>query len=155
PRYAATRSAGRATTCCCAATRRPTPATIRWASGWAAPWAGRASPASRTWRSRRAAPRPRPRARNAAAGESCGSRCPPGSASRGGTTRPLSRWRRGGVGPKRAEIERQEPQWQEEGLRKLLLRVPETERKQATVLGTGADAVPALVDVLAEWGVLP
>jgi len=56
---------------------------------------------------------------------------------------------------KRAEIERHEPQWQEEGLRKLILRVPETERKQATVLGTGADAVPALVDVFAEWGVLP
>ena len=56
---------------------------------------------------------------------------------------------------KRAEIERHEPQWQEEGLHKRLLRVPETERKQATVLGTGADAVPALIGVLEEWGVLP
>ena len=55
---------------------------------------------------------------------------------------------------KRAEIERHEPQWQEEGLRKRLLRVPETERKQATVLGTGADAVPALIGVFEEWGVL-
>jgi hypothetical protein len=33
--------------------------------------------------------------------------------------------------------------------------VPETERKQATVLGTGVDAVPALVKVLEEMGVLP
>jgi len=56
---------------------------------------------------------------------------------------------------KRAEIERYEPQWQEEGLRKRSLRVPAAERKQATVLGTGADAVPALIGVLEEWGVLP
>jgi electron transfer flavoprotein beta subunit len=56
---------------------------------------------------------------------------------------------------KRAVIERHEPAWQEEGLRKEALRVPATERKQATVLGTGADAVPALMRVLEEWGVLP
>jgi len=56
---------------------------------------------------------------------------------------------------KRAEIERYEPMWQEEGLRKRSLRVPAAERKQATVLGTGADAVPALIGVLEEWGVLP
>jgi electron transfer flavoprotein beta subunit len=56
---------------------------------------------------------------------------------------------------KRAEIERHEPAWQEEGLRKQALRVPETERRQAAVLGTGADAVPALLRVLEEWGVLP
>jgi hypothetical protein len=34
------------------------------------------------------------------------------------------------------------------------LRVPEVARKQATVLGRGPDAVPALVAVLAEIGVL-
>jgi electron transfer flavoprotein beta subunit len=56
---------------------------------------------------------------------------------------------------KRAVIERHEPAWQDEGLRKQALRVPATERKQATVLGTGADAVPALLRVLDEWGVLP
>ncbi len=55
---------------------------------------------------------------------------------------------------KRAVIEQQQPQWQPEGLRKELLRVPETEQHQATVLGTGADAVPALVRVLEELGVL-
>src|SRR5262249_2793759 len=56
---------------------------------------------------------------------------------------------------KRAVIEQYEPEWQAEGLRKESLRVPETERKQATVLGTGADAVPALLRVLDELGVLP
>jgi electron transfer flavoprotein beta subunit len=56
---------------------------------------------------------------------------------------------------KRAAIERDEPQWRDDGLRKRSLRVPATQRKQATVLGTGADAVPALVGVLEEWGLLP
>jgi electron transfer flavoprotein beta subunit len=56
---------------------------------------------------------------------------------------------------KRAEIERHEPQWQAEGLRKRSLRVPATQHKQATVLGTGAQAVPALLGVLDEWGLLP
>jgi electron transfer flavoprotein beta subunit len=35
------------------------------------------------------------------------------------------------------------------------LRVPDAPRKQATVLGRGPDAVPALVSVLAQIGVLP
>ena len=56
---------------------------------------------------------------------------------------------------KRAAIERDEPQWRDDGLRKRFLRVPATQRKQATVLGTGADGVPALVGVLEEWGLLP
>jgi electron transfer flavoprotein beta subunit len=56
---------------------------------------------------------------------------------------------------KRAVIEQHEPPWEPEGLRKESLRVPETPRTQATVLGTGADAVPALVQVLADLGVLP
>jgi electron transfer flavoprotein beta subunit len=56
---------------------------------------------------------------------------------------------------KRAVIEQHEPQWQAEGLSKRSLRVPAGQRKQATVLGTGADAVPALLGVLEEWGVLP
>ena len=40
------------------------------------------------------------------------------------------------------------------GLRTTALRVPAAARRQATVLGHGADAVPALVSVLAEFGVL-
>ncbi len=41
------------------------------------------------------------------------------------------------------------------GLRTTLLRVPPAVRREATVLGRGADAVPALVTVLGELGVLP
>ncbi len=40
------------------------------------------------------------------------------------------------------------------GLRTTALRVPATARREATVLGHGVDAVPALVSVLAELGVL-
>jgi electron transfer flavoprotein beta subunit len=55
---------------------------------------------------------------------------------------------------RRAVIDEQQPPWQPDGLRKERLRVPETERKQPTVLGSGAEAVPALVRVLEELGVL-
>ena len=47
------------------------------------------------------------------------------------------------------------PPWRADGLSKQALRVPETARKQATVLGNGAEGVPALLKVLAELGVLP
>jgi electron transfer flavoprotein beta subunit len=50
--------------------------------------------------------------------------------------------RTGGPGPAAGEI------------RMTSLRVPEAPKKQATVLGHGADAVPALVAVLTEIGVL-
>ena len=55
---------------------------------------------------------------------------------------------------KRAVIEQHQPPWQPEGLRKQRLRVPETQQHQATVLGTGTGAVPALVQLLDELGVL-
>ena len=60
---------------------------------------------------------------------------------------------------KRAAIEQSAPpwsgaQWHPEGLRKEQLRVPVGETKRAEVLGTGADAVPALVALLDELGVL-
>jgi electron transfer flavoprotein beta subunit len=55
---------------------------------------------------------------------------------------------------KRAEIERFVPEWHPEGLRKERLRVPPGESKRAEVLGTGADAVPALVALLDEMGIL-
>src|ERR1700678_704800 len=56
---------------------------------------------------------------------------------------------------KRAAVERSAPAWAAEGLRKQALRVPAGSRHQATVLGHGPDAVPELVRVLAEIGVLP
>ena len=55
---------------------------------------------------------------------------------------------------KRAQIERCTPDWQPEGLRKLGLRVPPETRSRAEILGTGVDAVPALVALLDELGVL-
>jgi electron transfer flavoprotein beta subunit len=56
---------------------------------------------------------------------------------------------------KRAAIEQSVPQWHPEGLRKERLRVPAGESKRAEVLGTGAAAVPALVALLDDLGVLP
>jgi electron transfer flavoprotein beta subunit len=56
---------------------------------------------------------------------------------------------------KRATIEQSVPEWHPEGLRKERLRVPAGETKRAEILGTGADAVPALVALLDEFGVLP
>jgi electron transfer flavoprotein beta subunit len=59
---------------------------------------------------------------------------------------------------KRAVIERFEPKAADghaEGLRKTMLRVPAGEQRRAEILGTGTDAVPALVRLLGELGVLP
>jgi electron transfer flavoprotein beta subunit len=55
---------------------------------------------------------------------------------------------------KRAPVERSAPAWVAEGLRKEVLRVPASSQHQAAVLGHGADAVPDLVRVLDELGVL-
>jgi len=55
---------------------------------------------------------------------------------------------------KRATIERRVPSWRPEGLRKERLRVPAGTSKRAEILGAGADAVPALVALLDELGVL-
>jgi electron transfer flavoprotein beta subunit len=56
---------------------------------------------------------------------------------------------------KRAPVEVTTPQWQPEGLRKERLRLPAQARKQAEILGTGVDAVPALVALLDKLGMLP
>ncbi len=56
---------------------------------------------------------------------------------------------------KRAQIAVLRPHWQADGLRKVGLRVPASSTRRAQVLGRGADAVPALVDVLGDLGVLP
>jgi electron transfer flavoprotein beta subunit len=60
---------------------------------------------------------------------------------------------------KRAALERFPQHWrtdgpQTDGLRTAGLRLPEVSGHQARVLGTGTDAVPALVGVLDELGVL-
>ena len=56
---------------------------------------------------------------------------------------------------KRATIETVEPRPGSDGLQKAGLRVPQTSGKGAQVLGSGAEAVPALVALLDELGVLP
>jgi electron transfer flavoprotein beta subunit len=56
---------------------------------------------------------------------------------------------------KRAAIDRRHPQWHAEGLRKEGLRVPAQEQRRAQVLGSGVQAVPALVKLLEELGIWP
>jgi electron transfer flavoprotein beta subunit len=55
---------------------------------------------------------------------------------------------------KRAQVERSAVAWQAEGLRKETLRVPESAKHQAEVLGNGVGAVPDLVRVLDELGII-
>jgi hypothetical protein len=56
---------------------------------------------------------------------------------------------------KRAAIDTLHPSWHAEGLHKDALRVPVQEDKRARLLGSGAEAAPALARLLAELGVLP
>ena len=56
---------------------------------------------------------------------------------------------------RRAPVQVVEVPWQPEGLRKERLRLPAQPRQQAVVLGTGTGAVPALVDLLDQLGMLP
>ena len=56
---------------------------------------------------------------------------------------------------KRAAVERSSPAFAAEGLRKESLRVPASAKHQATVLGNGVGAVPELVRVLDNLGILP
>jgi electron transfer flavoprotein beta subunit len=56
---------------------------------------------------------------------------------------------------RKAEITVLAPQWQPDGLRKERLRVPQVPRQRAEILGHGTAAVPELVRVLADLGILP
>jgi electron transfer flavoprotein beta subunit len=56
---------------------------------------------------------------------------------------------------RRAAIQRRHVSWHAEGLRKQQLRVPEREEQAARILGLGTEAVPALLALLDEIGVLP
>jgi electron transfer flavoprotein beta subunit len=56
---------------------------------------------------------------------------------------------------RRAEITVLKPRRRADGLRKTRLRVPAGSARRAQVLGHGTDAVPALLQVLSEIGVLP
>jgi len=61
----------------------------------------------------------------------------------------------GRVRARKAVIEQSAPAWRGEGLRMRMLRVPQEERRRAEILGQGTGAVPSLVRVLDELGVLP
>ena len=55
---------------------------------------------------------------------------------------------------RKKEIARSTPTWRSAGLEKIVLRLPQTEVTTAEVLGRGADAAPAVVDLLDRIGVL-
>jgi electron transfer flavoprotein beta subunit len=55
---------------------------------------------------------------------------------------------------KKAAIEQTAPEWREDPAAKQALRVPVVERQRAEILGTGVEAVPALVGLLEQLGVL-
>jgi electron transfer flavoprotein beta subunit len=55
---------------------------------------------------------------------------------------------------KKKEVETSTPEWRSRGLEKIVLRLPQTETTTAEVLGQGAEAAPAVVDLLARIGVL-
>jgi len=55
---------------------------------------------------------------------------------------------------KKAVIEQSAPEWHEDPVRKQALRVPVTERQKAEILGTGIEAVPALVGLLEQLGIV-
>jgi electron transfer flavoprotein beta subunit len=56
---------------------------------------------------------------------------------------------------KKAVIEQVVPEWREDPVRKQELRVPVVARQRAEILGSGVEAVPALLGLLERLGVLP
>jgi len=60
----------------------------------------------------------------------------------------------GRVRAKKAAIEVLEPRWRESPLHLEALRVPQVTRERAEILGSGIDAVPALLALLERLGVL-
>jgi electron transfer flavoprotein beta subunit len=55
---------------------------------------------------------------------------------------------------KKAAVEQTVPEWREDPVKKQTLRVPVAERRRAEIIGTGVGAVPTLVDLLEQLGVL-
>ena len=55
---------------------------------------------------------------------------------------------------KKALIENLQPEWQPDPVLTRALRVPAVERKRAEILGNGVEAVPALLELLEQIGVL-
>ena len=61
---------------------------------------------------------------------------------------------KGRLASKKADVLSIAPQGEEGGLHKVTLRRPVEKRSETIILGTGPEAAPAVVDVLAEIGVL-
>jgi len=61
---------------------------------------------------------------------------------------------KGRLASKKADVLSIAPQGEEGGLHKVSLRRPVEKRSETIILGTGPEAAPAVVDVLAEIGVL-
>jgi len=55
---------------------------------------------------------------------------------------------------RKKEIERSTPEWRSGGLEKIVLRLPKEETTAAEIIGRGADAAPAVVDLLVKIGVV-
>ncbi len=55
---------------------------------------------------------------------------------------------------RKKEIERSTPTWRAGGLEKIVLRLPQAETTAAEIIGRGAEAAPAVVDLLDRIGVL-
>ena len=55
---------------------------------------------------------------------------------------------------KKKDVERSSPAWQSGGLEKIVLRLPKEEITAAEVIGLGPEAAPAIVDLLARFGIL-
>ncbi|MEX2011126.1 MAG: electron transfer flavoprotein subunit beta/FixA family protein [Chloroflexota bacterium] len=56
---------------------------------------------------------------------------------------------------KRKEVAKVSPEWRAGGLEKIGLRLPQEERTRAEVIGQGAEAAGAIVDLLVKIGVVP
>jgi hypothetical protein len=55
---------------------------------------------------------------------------------------------------KKAPVEQSAPEWQPDPVLTQALRVPVVERRRAEILGNGVEAVPALVGLLEQLGVI-
>lgn len=61
---------------------------------------------------------------------------------------------RGRLKAKRAAIHKSEPEWDGGGLKKMRLKVPEEKGSQVEILGNSVEAVPKIIEILTELGMV-
>ena len=93
-------------------------------------------------------------ARPPAAGRSSSCRCRPSSRSARGSTCRATRRSRAGSGPRRRRSSGSCRPPVPGGPTKVRLRLPAEQEKQVEILGTGADAAPAVVELLVRMGLV-